>query len=231
MRRLAAIALVVLAVPGCGIGRTWSGPVRPVLVPYCDNPVFVPAANREQFWETLVDVVDDYFEIEREQPIQAMGTALTEGRIDTQPLLGATVFEPWHRDSVGAYERWESTLQSMRRRAEIRVVPGQGGYWVYVAVFKELEDTSEPFPSTAGAATFRNDNSLTRVVNPIGEQETNEGWIPRGRDMALEQRILGDLQARFGVPPPAVVSPSPAPGAIPLPGPCPPPCTPCTPTN
>ena len=52
--------------------------------------------------------------------------------------------------------------------------------------------------ASAGDATFRHDSSLTRVVNPVGDQETNAGWIKQGRDTALEQRILGQLLARMG---------------------------------
>jgi hypothetical protein len=110
------------------------------------------------------------------------------------------MFEPWRHDSVGPYEKLESTLQSVRRRAVVRVVPSQGGYLVDVAVFKELEDVARPAHATAGAATFRNDSSLTRVVDPIGEQEVTAGWIPKGRDIALEQRIIEQLLARTGGP-------------------------------
>ena len=42
----------------------------------------------------------------------------------------------------------------MRRRAVVRVIPAQGGHWVDVAVFKELEDVVKPEHATAGAATF-----------------------------------------------------------------------------
>jgi hypothetical protein len=72
----------------------------------------------------------------------------------------------------------------------------EGGHFVDVAVYKELEDVLEPENASAGAATFRHDASLTRVVTPIGSQEINDGWIPKGRDTALEQRILGQLVAR-----------------------------------
>ena len=88
-------------------------------------------------------------------------------------------------------------------------MPDDGGYWVSVTVFKELEDVTQPTRATAGAATFRNDSSLTRVVSPVGEQEINEGWIPRGRDAALEQRILSQLQTRLYTQP-MRVSPLPA---------------------
>ncbi|ASV73875.1 hypothetical protein THTE_1273 [Thermogutta terrifontis] len=173
----------------------------PVLNVYYPNPIFVAAKDPQVLWETLVDVVDDYFEIEREEPIRQFDTVLTSGRIDTLPKIGATILEPWHKDSVDRYARWEATLQSIRRRAEIRVDPRDGGYWITVLVFKELEDVGQPLAATTSSATFRNDSSLTRVVSPIGEQQTHAGWIPMGRDTALEQRIIEAIGTRFGLLP------------------------------
>ncbi len=163
-----------------------------------DNPTFVPVGDHQYVWENVVDVIDDYFKIKREEPVRQIGETLTEGRLETFPVVGATIFEPWRGDSVGRDERIESTLQSIRRRAVVRVIPADGGYWVDVAVFKYLEDVVKPEHATAGAATFRYDDSLVRVVNPVGEQEINVGWIPLGRDAKLEQRILGQLQSRCG---------------------------------
>jgi len=149
-------------------------------------------------WETVADTVDDYFKIEREEPVRLVGDVLTAGRIDTFPTVGATILEPWLGDSVGRDERLESTLQSIRRRAEVLVTPVAGGYEVEVAVWKELEDVVRPEHATAGSATFRYDDSLNRITNPEIECDVNRGWIPQGRDTALEQRILGDLQAHCG---------------------------------
>ncbi|NUQ64330.1 MAG: hypothetical protein HUU20_17820, partial [Pirellulales bacterium] len=154
--------------------------------------------NHEVVWETVVDVVDDYFRIADEEPVRLIGNLLTEGRLETLPETGATVFEPWRRDSASGYERLESTLQSIRRYAVVRVMPAGQGFRVEVNVFKELEDVAQPDQTTAGDATFRYDTSLTRIVNPVGEQEIHEGWIPKGRDLALEQELIGQLLARFG---------------------------------
>lgn len=160
------------------------------------NPLPVTVADPHVVWEAVVDVVDDYFRIMEEQPVRVVGTTATEGRLATFPEPAATILEPWRRDSVGCYDRLKSTVQSIRRYAQVRVAPGQGGYWIDVAVFNELED-ARPFRSTAGAATFNYDAGLVRVVEPIAEQEVNRGWIPYGRDDLLEQRILGHLQDRF----------------------------------
>ena len=198
MRGLTTAVLVLAVISGCAPGPVWTGPPGQPAIVFYDNPTLVPIADHQHVWESVVDVVDDYFKIEREEPVRLIGNTLTEGRLDTCPKPGATIFEPWHGDSADRHERIESTLQSIRRRAVVRVIPAEGGYWVDVAVFKELEDVLLPEHATAGAATFRYDDSLTRVVSPVGGQEINEGWIPQGRDTALEQRILGHLQQRCG---------------------------------
>lgn len=198
MRISIAIVLVTIVAGGCAPTPYGAGaPGQPMPVFY-SNPLLMPVADHRHAWETVVDVMDDYFKIEREEPVRLIGNTLTVGRLDTFAQVSPTVFEPWRRDAAGQYEVVENTLQSMRRQAIVRLMPGEGGFWVDVAVFKELEDVARPLRATAGAATFRYDESLNRLVEPVGEQEVNRGWIPQGRDTALEQRILGDLQARLG---------------------------------
>ena len=116
---------------------------RPCPIPY-ENPVLTPPINRDFLWDQLVDVVDDYFEIEREDRVRLVDNMLTLGRIETVPELSATLLEPWKRDSVGYYQRLESTLQTMRRQATVQVVPTENGYLVDVTVYKYLEDLRTP---------------------------------------------------------------------------------------
>lgn len=164
------------------------------------NPAVFPRINQDLFWDQLVDVVDDYFQIEREDRVRLVGDVLTEGRIDTMPQVGATLLEPWLHDSVGGYERVESTLQTIRRRAVVRVTPSPEGYEVDVQVFKELEDLPQPERSSSGAAAFRNDSSPKRFSEPVGGQQTALGWIGLGRDAILEQEILWHLQTQLQTP-------------------------------
>lgn len=195
------------ALPGpvSAVGSTTAPTAQSAQVVY-ESRLFLPGTNYETAWESVVDVVDDYFEIEREEPVRLLGNVLTEGRIDTRPEIGATLLEPWRRSSVGFSERLESTLQSIRRYAQIRVLPGDGGFWVNVAVFKELEDVVQPENSTVGAATFRGDTSFVRVETPVGQQEVHRGWIQLGRDPILEQEMLGELQGRYGTSPISVLT-------------------------
>ncbi|MCI0335566.1 MAG: hypothetical protein L0228_20350 [Planctomycetes bacterium] len=161
------------------------------------NPIVVPVTNEDLAWDQIADVVSDYFTIAREQ--RARLDVGTEGRIETAPQDGATWLEPHRHDSVGSFNRWESTFQTIRRRALLRVIPDAAGYLVEVVVEKELEDLPNPEKATAGAAVFRSDDSLpSRRLEDVSRARSSPRWIQLGRDPLLEQRMLADIQARLG---------------------------------
>jgi hypothetical protein len=167
------------------------------------HPLVIQGSDPDAVWDQIVDVVDDYFRIEHEERVRLVGDLLAEGRLDTYPRGASTIFEPWNQDSVTFYERWHATLQSMRRRATVYVIPlpDRSGFQVDVQVYKELEDVPRPESgsiSLANSQTLRNDDALIRLTNPVGGQEPTLGWIGLGRDLALEQTILSGIQARTG---------------------------------
>jgi len=162
-----------------------------------ENPLFIPPIDREQLWCQVVDALDDYFRIEHEERVRLIAGVLTEGRIDTYPMTGSTIFEPWRTDSTRGYEKLHATLQSIRRRATVRVIPTDGGYLLDVIVQKELEDLDKPEHASAGGATLRHDGTLVRQQGAPGRFSVTLGWIPIGRDVSLEQRILTDVSMRL----------------------------------
>ena len=176
-----ALSLGLIALTGCA-----SYGLRPQAA---GNPVFVRAQNDEFVWEKTVDVLHDYlFEIERENR--------QDGVIETRYKTGAGVLEPWHADSAGAASRLESTLQSIRRKAYVSVTPAQGGYFVTVEAFKELEDVTGA-ANFAGGATFQENVPLQRDLTAVVGQASPSGWIPKGRDSALEASLLNSIQRAF----------------------------------
>ena len=225
------------------------GPAGPVVTPLPAVPrssAVIPPLDAEQVWTQMVDVCDDFFKIHSEQRVVFSGGVPTEGRIDTFPQTGATVLEPWRGDSVGWGERWEATLQSIRRVGTMRLIPDPAGWRIEVVVNKELEHLARPMRATTGGASFRNDDSLYRYGTPlptlgqqVGDQPRpvaaptpNLGWIPQGRDPLLEQKMLSRVLAKLGVaplpqpepyyqPPDGAAPPGvqPVPGAQPPPGP------------
>jgi len=193
---------LLCAVPACCIwGCGWHphgslvGQAPPGL-PGLQNPLFVTVGDRDLLWEQVIDALDDYFTIQREERVRQVGEVVLEGRIETFPVGGATLLEPWRHDSTPGAERLQATLQSIRRRAVVRVTPTSGGYLIDLAVYKELEDLTNPQHATVGRARVRHETTLERNEQEIGADTFTLGWIPLGRDVMLEQRILQDIRDR-----------------------------------
>jgi hypothetical protein len=179
---LPALAWMSVSLSGCAMGPR----------PASTNQLFVAATNEEAVWERTVDVVHDYFEIAREnKPFSGVI------EIETKPKVGASVLEPWHRDSSGLHNRLESTMQSIRRRGFINISAADGGYVVAVEVYKEIEDLPGLAANQPGAATFQQANPLRRDLNLVSQRPSPVGWITLGRDPALEETMVRSLQREF----------------------------------
>jgi hypothetical protein len=184
--------------PGGAISPQFGLPAGPEPVPGIANPIFVPATDDQLAWEQIADVVSDYFTIAREQQVRRSGEAWSEGRIETAYQGGASWLEPLRKDSVGAFNRWESTFQTIRRSAVVRVIPDANGYLVEVVVEKELEDLPRPERASASVAAFPNDTSLpTARAGDVSRTLSSPRWLPLGRDPALEARLLAEIHARL----------------------------------
>jgi len=178
--------------------------------PKSHNPIFVENHDHEFLWSVLVDVIDNHFEIEREIPVRLYGNVLTEGHIESKPKIGASMTEAWHADSVGFGERFDCTLQTIRRRVEGHVVPEAGGYTIEVKVFKELEDRARPLRAVSNASNLRFKDSADEFIDTIDVDPSSAGWFIIERDAALENRLLMEIDYRLKNPP-STVRPSKAP--------------------
>lgn len=185
MRRTLIAAVLVAA----ALGLSGCASVAHVIAPQpvSENPLIVPSADFESIWRETVAAVDVYFDIRSENRLART--------IVTDPMIGATLLEPWRGDSVGLDERLESTLQTIRRFARVQIDPVPGrGYAVKVEVRKELEDLPKPDRQSAGRAVFNNDFPVNRTREIVGPVPVPLQWIPRGRDYKLEQVILNKIK-------------------------------------
>ncbi len=177
-------------------------PAAEVVAPGLPNPLKVPVSNHDFAWDQIVDVVSDYFPIASEERVHIEQQIWTEGYVKTPYQVAATMFEPNRKDSVGAFNRWQSTLQTVRRRAVVRVVPEPDGYLVDLRVDRELEDLPQPEQATAGAASLINDNAVPSSGRTgVSRTEWSPVWIPLGRDTPLEQKMLAEIRERLAVTP------------------------------
>lgn len=188
-------ALLLCGSGGCLHSRAANG--LPLDEAQIENPMFVPVVDSNFLWEQLSDELDNYFKIRREERVRVIGNKLTQGWIETFPTSGSTILEPWRKDSTHGFEKWQSTLQTIRRWARIRVIPSTGGFLVEVNVFKELEDLDQPQNSAVAGEVRRYDNSLRRPEKDTLVDTGSYGWIPLGRDFSLEQKILANVNGRL----------------------------------
>ncbi|TWU02470.1 hypothetical protein [Stieleria varia] len=167
---------------------------------FVPNPIELPPASDQFVWHQVIDTVDDYFRISREQPVQNSNGMLLDGRVETAYRTGASVMEPWRKDSTAGFERIQSTLQSIRRKATVIVRPNGAAYTVEVIVQKDIEDTDRTQYATETTASRRHDGTMLRTDNGYDDSPQTLGWISLGRDTSLEQKILRDIFTRVTKP-------------------------------
>lgn len=187
--------LGVIAICGCG-RIAYRLDYRPP-DQFVPNPLDLPPADDDFVWSQVIDAVDDYFRIAREQPVQNSNGIILDGRVETTYRIGASLLEPWRKDSTAGFERLQSTLQSIRRRAIVTVRPAGPGYILEVIVQKDLEDTDRSQYATESTASMRHDGTVVRREDGYDDSPQTLGWIPLGRDTSLEQKILQDIHGRI----------------------------------
>jgi hypothetical protein len=200
MRRLLWTAWTGLALgllPGCATGPLLDNPLSvpggPVAIEGEANPVFVPQGpmSYNKVFEHALDVLADFgFEI--------LESNAYEGRIETFPRIAPGFLQFLKPGNPDAYERLLATLQTYRHRASVLIQPAQtGGFFIHVTVLKELEDLPKPVRSTVGAAAFRTYNDVERQFTVVDPTLFEANWIPKGRDVQVEQVLLCKLKCGF----------------------------------
>ena len=147
------------------------------------NPMALPGHDAEAVEATARRVLTELrFEIEYPEA--------SEGRLETDYQTGASWFEFWREDTVGAEQRAESSLHTVRRRARVSVTPTESGSEVSVQVVKERFGTPGTGPGSVGEAYSIYSPTRVSLWRDDPMRSSSAAWIERGRDDLLEQRIL-----------------------------------------
>jgi hypothetical protein len=181
--------LLVLA-SGCASGPLLDNPLplNPGLIEEQPehNPVFLPLGPTSYglVFENVLKALSDFdFEI--------LDSNRYDGHIETVPRIAPGVGLFLRPGSPNCYERLLATCQTYRHRVVVQIQPADsGGFFIQVMAFKELEDLPRPTRATAGAAVFTSFNNVERQFEVIDPTFFEAGWIPKGRDTALEQALL-----------------------------------------
>ena len=161
-----------------------------------ENPILVvPGTPTPEgyavVYERVLEALNDYFEI--------LPGPRYAGQIETKPKIASGYEQPWKYGSPDPRERLLATIQTLRHRAVVRIMPGErGGFKVYVEVYRELEDAPVPVGSLRGGASFRELPTVDRRIDVTGLVTPQaRDWIPAGRDPAYEQVLLRKIQERL----------------------------------
>jgi hypothetical protein len=198
------LALLVLSaglagLTGCATGALLDDPKSVSFSPTvigedpASNEVYIPLRSDSEGYERVFETVLQVL-ISHGFDIAEQGSNRFDGRITTRPRTAPGLLQPLKPGSPDLYERTLATLQSYRHRATVKIEPANnGGFFVKVTVFRELEDLPRPVRATAGAASFRNEITVERQFQVIDPTVFESQWIPRGRDIGIEQAILSHL--------------------------------------
>jgi len=198
---MVGLGVVLATLAGCATGALLDDPQSVNFNPLpqapfemAGNQVYIPLRCDPEGYERVFETVIKVF-ISHGFDVAEQGSNRYDGRIVSKPRVAPGLGQPFKSGSPDLYERTLATLQTYRHRAVAKVEPAAppaGGFFVQVTVFRELEDLPRPTRATAGA-TFRNYQTIERQFLVIDPTVFESGWIPRGRDLGIEQAILAHL--------------------------------------
>jgi hypothetical protein len=192
MRRLLILALLLL-LGGCASGPLLDNPalLTPTKLDSPQNPVYVPLSH-----EAYNLVFDNVLHVLNDTGFEILESNRYDGHIETLPRTAPGVEQFFKSGSPAISERVIATFQSYRQRASVKIMPAEsGGFFIQVVVLKELEDLPRTMRSLAGSAFFFASNNVDRQLEQVDPTIFEAAWIPKGRDMYLEQDILCRLKA------------------------------------
>jgi hypothetical protein len=141
------------------------------------------------------------------------------GIIVSEPATSGQWFEPWRIDAPGAYQKFESSIHTMRRVVTVNLAPVEsasadaapmtesapageierlsdehaarsGNYRVQVRVDKlRFSGVERQVTTTSGAMAMYSERTPT-VAGQRGVRSREEHWVLLGRDPLLEERLL-----------------------------------------
>jgi hypothetical protein len=169
----------------------WTGCERPIRP---EGPTAVAVTNEdvEPIWDAALSVLRKH-EFQPERQDRAMGV------IETLPTTSKQWFEFWRRDVAEKYDVAEASLQTIQRKATIRIIRGAGGPTLEVQVDVYRLEESESQVTSASSAIHAFSGALPNAEGRLTRDPlTRRNWVHLGRDTAMETRLLGSILSRAG---------------------------------
>ncbi|MFW6154751.1 MAG: hypothetical protein ACOC95_06000 [Planctomycetota bacterium] len=180
---MAGLAGGLVALGGCAPVPPRAASEPPIAATAADYRTLIEAAER-----TLRDY---FFTIDR--------IDRRDGIIETLPLTGMSWCEPWRRDGATQWDISESTLQTIYRRARVRIVrSADDTYSLRVRV--DVSRADRPSPQVTNVSQAYRLFQLERGRRPeprSGEARRRRQPVPLGEDETLAMFIRRDIEATF----------------------------------
>ncbi len=168
------------------------------------KPIYVKDVDRHQAMEVAEDVLATmHFTIEKADVDPAtldIDTRRWQGFIRTRPLPGAQFFEFWRRDNVGADNRLQANLHSIRRVVELNMIEQDGELCINCDVqVHRLSLPERQVSSSAHAySLFSISGPILQKIQLNPEQKEDMAWIDAGQDEQLAAEILKRIEQQIG---------------------------------
>ncbi len=188
--RTLSVVVCVVSAAGC------LGPKRDMYV--TSRPIEVPRGTEQadRLWAAAGDALrNHHFTLDR--------TDWRLGLITTLPETSRSLFEFWRKDVQTNEDLWESTVNPMRRWAEIRFAPDEDGTWkeLTVVVHKQrFSSLDRQFNSTGSVYQYFGSDLPTTAGLAKATDEYDQ-WIDRGEDPALAECLLTQIWQLAGLDP------------------------------
>ena len=158
-----------------------------------DRPVVLSGVSYDDAWEATLTTLKGHFPIytARKQ----------SGDILTQYEITYGLFEFWRDNGLTPRDRWENTLQTVRRRVRVTVVAvSDTEVKIDLVVEKERRDRAREgarFSFARSASVF---NPKVNALDRDLRDPTSPEWASLGRDTRFEDYLLDTIKTRvFGL--------------------------------
>ena len=157
------------------------------------RPVSVaePSEQADQLWEAVQETL-------RRGRFQLDRIDRQAGVITTMPEASQHFFEFWRHDVDTPRDRWEATLNPMRRWVEVSLTRADDGPWTQLAVVVHKERLTSPDRqfNSSGAAYQYFGESLPSTTGQSRVTAKDDHWLDCGRDPAMEDYLLRKILDR-----------------------------------
>jgi hypothetical protein len=147
--------------------------------------------DRDEFLDATLTLLR-----ERDFPPERVNRA--DGVVLSRPSTSQQWFEFWRRDSLGAYQLFESSIHTIRRIVTVHMDPADpaspgDAFRVGVRVEKERYSAPERQVTTASGALAIYSERLPTTEGLLAAKTAGEHWVPLGRDLPFELYLLDKL--------------------------------------